>query len=91
MYFSKLIDEQSKKRFRFEKSKWPAVELFLSNVREVNEVFKWIEDNVDASEKHVIAHSEVVQSRPEIRLRIKFRHEKDLMWFKLRWSCQSLS
>ena len=47
------------------------------------EIICWLYKELDACEKHCRWRIEVQEN--DIFLRVKFRHEKDCVWFKLRW------
>jgi|APFre7841882654_1041346.scaffolds.fasta_scaffold292112_1 hypothetical protein len=51
--------------------------------RKHDEVVQWLYDNIDMCERH--CRWAVDPSNNPNATRVKFRYEKDYMWFKLRW------
>ena len=49
-------------------------------LKKCHTVIKWIYDNVEAPEKHARWIYD------ERCLRVRFRHQRDSVWFALRWS-----
>jgi hypothetical protein len=58
----------------------------LMNYRQVPEVEKWLEENIEGYKKHTVYRFVwAKRQKGDVNLNIKFRKEKDYMLFVLRW------
>lgn len=73
---------------QFEKSKWFEVTIPLQEISKKNyskfqravDIVYWIQNNIEGWHKHCLWYVE-----SDAQIRVKFRYEKDCIWFKMVW------
>lgn len=78
-----MTEEFELKHYYWDHKKWhqyliPNSENYT--VKQIDEVIEWINNNIDMPRKH--ARWRITQ---DSGLQVKFRYERDLIFFKLRW------
>ena len=67
----------------YRKIKWPEVIIYFNEYwpSQLNELVEWIKQNIEGYNKHCIFCTDYLSGY----VGFKFRHEKDLIWFKMVW------